>query len=135
MKHLHPQLHNLRVWLLRRRLRRLGFREVADQVSAETLMRLEMETSHEIRCIFRWFKIGLTAVVILSMWLIFWLRSLEPLPIAVPPPEKASSSPSLPDAIVPPHRNFGEPTLHRNTARPSAITASLSTPTTHNPKS
>ena len=116
MKHLYHPFLNLRVWLLRRRLRQMGFREIAEQVSVETLMRMEKGASREFNHTFRWLKIGLTVVVFLFLWLDFRLRSPQPVPITVPPPEKASSSASLPDAIVPLHRNFGEPTHHLRAA-------------------
>jgi len=89
-------MFNLRFWLIRRWLRQMGFREIADHASAETLLLLEKENSQEFNRIFRWFNIGLFAVVILNMWLIVWLRAMEPMPTAVPPPEKAHSSPALP---------------------------------------
>ena len=116
MKHLYHPFLNLRVWLLRRRLRQMGFREIAEQVSAETLMRMEKGAYREFNHTFRWLKIGLPVVVVLILWLNGWLRPPEPVSITVPPPEKAHSSPALPDAIVPLHRNFGEPTLHLHTA-------------------
>jgi hypothetical protein len=116
MKHLYHPFLNLRVWLLRRRLRQMGFREIAEQVSVETLMRMEKGASREFNHTFRWLQILLTIEVVLLLSLHFWLRSLEPVPITVPPPEKAHSSPALPDAIMPLHRNFGEPTLHLRAA-------------------
>jgi hypothetical protein len=116
MKYPYLQFRNLRVWLLRRRLRQMGFREVADRASAQTLLRLQMDASNSQRLILDWIKIGLITVAVLSMWLIFGFRLLEPIQIVVPPTEKPSSLPSLPDAMAPAHWNFGEPTLHPYTA-------------------
>ena len=72
MKYPYLQFRNLRVWLLRRRLRQMGFREVADRTSAETLLHLQMDSTETQRLILDCIKIGLMAVAVLSMWLFFW---------------------------------------------------------------
>jgi hypothetical protein len=116
MQFLHRQLLNLRVWLIRCQLRQTGFRKFADEASAETILRLKLKPPYETTRTFRRLKILLTIEMFLVLWLHFRLHPPELIPIAVPPFEKPSSSPSLPDAIVPLHRNFGEPTLHLHTA-------------------
>jgi hypothetical protein len=110
MQHLDLQLRNLRVRLIRRRLRQMGFREIADEASAETLLLLERDNSHEFNRNSRWLRIGLTFLVVLILGLSFWLHPPQRIPIAVPPSKKPSSSQSLPATTYPELPDFEEPT-------------------------
>jgi hypothetical protein len=115
MKRLYHQYRQLRVWFLRRRLRQMGFREVADLKLAETLVRLQMDPSEPQRLLLEGIKVAL-AVAVAGVGLIFGLRLLEPIPIIVPPPEMFPSSPSLPDTFTPECPHFEEPNPHRYAA-------------------
>jgi hypothetical protein len=115
MKRLYLQYLNLRVWFLRRRLREMGFREVADQTTAETLLRLQMEATDTQRLFLDCIKIGLMVLAVVSLWLILGLRLLEPIQIVVPLPERPPSSLPLPDAGTPANWNFVEPFLPLHT--------------------
>ena len=88
MKRLYLQYLNLRAWFLRRRLREMGFREVADRMTAETLLRLQMEATDAQRLFLDCIKIGLMAVAVAILWLILGLRLLEPIQIVMPPRER-----------------------------------------------
>lgn len=102
MKYLYLQFLRVRVWLLRRRLRRMGFREAADRTNAQTLLHLKMDHARRPNRILRWIEIGLL-IVGLAIWLIFYLRIAEPIRITVP-------KHSHPDAITPEHRQeFNHP--------------------------
>lgn len=117
MKRLYFQYFNLRVWCLRRRLRQMGFRDVPDQKTAETLVRLQMEPSDAQKLLLDFIKFGLMAAAVASVGLIFGIRLLEPVQIIVPTPHRSPSSPLLPDTIVPTPRNFRELT-HQPTQLP-----------------
>jgi hypothetical protein len=116
MKRLYRQYLNLRVWFLRRRLRQMGFRDVPDQKTAETLVRLQMEPSDAQRLLLDFIKFGLMAAAVASIGLIVGLRLAEPVQIILPRLERPPSSPSFPDTIAPAHRNFKDPTIHIYTA-------------------
>ena len=90
MKYLYLQFLRLRVWLLRRRLRRMGFREAADKTHGQTLLHLKMEHAQRPNRILRWIEIGLL-IVGLAIWLLFYLRIAEPV--------RPQAKPSLPDTI------------------------------------
>jgi len=111
MKRLYLKYINLRVWFLRHRLRQMGFSDVPDQKTAETLVRLQMEPCDAQRLLLDLIKIGLMAAAVASVGLIFGLRLLEPIQIIVPPPQRSPSTPLIPDTFVPTPRNFREPTL------------------------
>jgi len=107
MKYLYLQILHLRVWLLQWRLRTMGFRKIADRTSARTLLHLPKANLEQEKLILDWIKVGLTVVAILSMWIIFWLRTVESIQIVLPPPEK-SAPPIKSDR---PQRNY-LPTHH-----------------------
>ena len=90
MQYLYLQFLYLRVWFLRRRLRRMGFPAIANQTIARTLLYLPKAYFEQEKLILDWIKVGLAAIAILSMWLIFGLRTLEPIQIVVPLPENSS---------------------------------------------
>ena len=109
MKFLHRQLLNLRVWLIRHQLRQIGFRNFADVASAEMILHLKLKPPYETTRTIRRLKILLTIEVFLLLWLHFWLHPPELVPITVPPPEKAHSSPALPATTAPELPDFVEP--------------------------
>ena len=90
MKYLYLQFLRLRVWLLRRRLRRMGFRDAADRTHGQTLLHLKMDHAKRPSRILRWIEIGLL-IVGLAIWLIFYLRIVGPIP--------PQAKPSLPNTI------------------------------------
>ena len=59
MKYLYLEFPKLRVWFLRRRLRRMGFRDAVDRTNAQTLLHLKMEHGKRPSRILRWLEIGL----------------------------------------------------------------------------
>jgi len=73
---------NFRVWLLRRRLRRMGFTEATNPATAQSPRRV-MEKPW-IRNLVDSIKIGLITVGIV-IWVVFYLRTAEPTEIALPP--------------------------------------------------
>jgi hypothetical protein len=73
MKYLHLQILRLRVWILRRRLREMGFREAADRTTPETILRLQADLSHGPKRHFRWFEI-IFMILGIFVWLIFDFR-------------------------------------------------------------
>ena len=88
MKYLYLQFLKLRVWFLRRRLRRLGFRDAADRTNAQTLLHLKMEHGKRPNRILRWLEIGLL-ITGLAIWLTFYLRIATPAQAVVPPAKKS----------------------------------------------
>ena len=102
MKYLYLQILRLRVWLLRRRLRRMGFREAADRTNAQTLLHLKMDHAKRPTRILRWIEVAIL-IAGLAIWLIFYLRIAEPIQITVP-------KSSFPEAITPQHRPLSNPT-------------------------
>lgn len=79
MKFLYLQFLRLRVWMLRRRLRRMGFRAAADRTHAHTLLHLKMDRAQRPNRVLRWIEIGLL-IVGFALWLIFYLRIAGPIP-------------------------------------------------------
>ncbi|HUB68025.1 MAG TPA: hypothetical protein VL981_11125 [Candidatus Methylacidiphilales bacterium] len=102
MKHLYLCFLNLRAWLVHRRLRKIGFRKMLDEADARTLLQLAKDGFDEERLILDWIKIGLTVIAIVSLWLVMWLRVLEPIPVIVPIPGKSSTAPAIPSHSIPP---------------------------------
>ena len=94
MNYLYLQFVNLRVWLLRRHLRKMGFSAIAQQTSARTLLHLPKAHFEQEKLILDWIKVVLTAFAIVSMWLIFWLRAIEPIVVVLPPPPKTAVPPT-----------------------------------------
>lgn len=56
MKYLYLQILRLRVWMLRRRLRKMGFRDVADNTSPEMIARLLADLPRRPRTRMPWMK-------------------------------------------------------------------------------
>lgn len=111
MKYLYLQFLRLRVWILRRRLRAMGFRDAADRANAETILRLQADLSHEPTRHFRWFEI-IFMILGIFVWLIFDLRPSDHDGKAIRP--KATSSPAFSE-VAPSRREFGQVTTERTT--------------------
>jgi hypothetical protein len=73
MKYLYLQYLKVRVFMLRRRLRRLGFRDVAENTHPLTLLRLKIEHVPKPSQIMRWLEIALL-ITGLAVWLHVYLR-------------------------------------------------------------
>ena len=98
MKYLYLRYLNFRLWLIRRRLRRMNLHSG----SAPYHMKSHSVTSvDEQRLALDWIKIGMIASAVLSMWVIFGLLCLEHLPIIAPPPSHSASPRAFPDPITP----------------------------------
>ena len=110
MKYLYLRYLNFRLWLIRRRLRRMNLHSG----SAPYHMKSHSVTSvDEQRLALDWIKVGMIASAVLSMWVIFGLLCLEHLPIIAPPLLPLPLSPAVPDPISPesqpwdgPHQKF-----------------------------
>jgi dolichol kinase len=109
MKRLYLHYLNLRVWLLRRRLRQMAFRENAGKMNEAALLRFHLEAASVQWLIIEGIKIALMAIAIACMWLIFFLLLLEPIQIDLPSIE---SLPSLPALSAPVERSYE---IHQDT--------------------
>jgi hypothetical protein len=96
MKYLQLQILKVRVWMLRRRLRSMGFREVADRTVPQTLLRLKIERVERPNQVMRWLEIGLL-ITGLALWFKCYLCMVEHVK-AVTPQLKQNSRPT-PDAV------------------------------------
>jgi hypothetical protein len=101
MKYLYLYYLNLRLWALRRRLRRL--RPQAPVYRSRPERDVFLPEDFEIqRLLLDWIKVGLLAASLVSFWLIFGLRLTEPLQIVIPPLVRpVSAPPSLDDKWSP----------------------------------
>jgi hypothetical protein len=94
MKYLYLQYLKVRVWLLRRRLRRLGFRDVANTTHPLTLLRLKIEHVGRPNRLIRWLEVGLLLIG-LAIWLHVYLR----IPNSVSAPQPAQRHASAPQHL------------------------------------
>lgn len=76
MKHLHLLLLKLRIWVLRRHLRKMGFRQMAAQIAPGALLQLLKKEDQQL--VRQGTKLGFAAALVLMIGLIVWLRTLEP---------------------------------------------------------
>ncbi len=109
MKYLYLQFLRLRVWILRRRLRQMGFREAANRTSPEILVRLEKVQPPASVRLLHWLRIVLLVAGIL-IWLLCFLRLGEASGRGGLPAKAPSN---LPHPQARPATNL---TLHRYTA-------------------
>jgi hypothetical protein len=93
MKYLYLYYLNLRLWALRRRLRRLRPQAPVYRTRPERSV-FQPEDFEIQRLLLDWIKVGLLAASLVSFWLIFGLRLTEPLQITLPPLPQPVSSPS-----------------------------------------
>ena len=77
MKYLYLQVLRLRVWILRRRLRQMGFREAAERTNADTILRLQKGFCSEPRRYLRWLELAVL-IAGLVIWVLCFIRPLEP---------------------------------------------------------
>jgi hypothetical protein len=92
MKYLYLYYLNLRLWALRRRLRRLRPQAPVYRTRPERSV-FQPEDFEIQRLLLDWIKVGLLAASLVSFWLIFGLRLAEPLQIVLPPPGRPGSAP------------------------------------------
>jgi hypothetical protein len=92
MKYFYLRYLNFRLWRLRRRLRRLGFTEVASKVD-QRIFDHPPDSRKILDCI----KIAVGAIAIISMWLIFFLHQNGTAEAKPTPQEKPSlAAPFMP---------------------------------------
>ena len=91
MKYLYLQYLKVRVWMLRRRLRRLGFRDVAENTHPLTLLRLKIERVERPSPVRRWLEMGIL-ITGLAIWLKCYSRNAEHFQTA-PAQHKQNSQP------------------------------------------
>jgi hypothetical protein len=96
MKYLYLQYLKVRVWMLRRRLRRLGFRDVAENTPPLTLLRLKIEHVERPSQIMRWLEIGLL-ITGLALWFKCYFRIAEHFETA--PPQIKQNARPLPQTV------------------------------------
>ena len=83
MKRLYLYYLTFRVFLAHRQLRKLGFRKMLDEADAHTLLQLARDVDRK-RSLSR-IKIGLFALVILSLWFVWRCHALKPAPVKLSP--------------------------------------------------
>ncbi len=113
MKYLYLQILRLRVWILRRRLRQMGFREAAERTNADTIIRLQRNFCSEPRRYLRWLELAVL-IAGLVIWLVCFIRPFEPKAPSAP---RDASKPPVPHRdSMPTGHSLRITNLHRCTA-------------------